>query len=90
MQNAGQRARPNTSTSIEYESDWIRVNGEGVSGGKYYYKTYHDGASEAFYVNLTADSSEYQGDVVVARLTDSDAPVPVKQGYDDIRGERDN
>lgn len=85
IDSAGDTVTPNTVTNIEHGSEWIRVDGRGTGGGEYYYKAYQDGSSEAFYVNPNADSPDYMGEVVVARITDSDASVPVKRGYDDMR-----
>jgi hypothetical protein len=85
FESAGETANPNTVTNIEHRSEWVRVDGEGTGGGEYYYKAYQDGASEAFYVNPNSESADYQGAVVMARLTDSDDPVPVDRVYDDIR-----
>lgn len=87
VESAGETAAPKEVTAIEHGSEWVRVDGEGVGGGRYYYKAYHDGASEAFYVNPNEESGDYAGRVVVARLTDSDDPVPVKRGYDDLRSD---
>jgi hypothetical protein len=39
---------------------------------------------EAFHV--LSDGAQYKGNVVMARLTDSNERVPVKRVYDDIRG----
>ena len=83
IDNAGETTTPNKVTKIEQQSEYIRVDGKGIQGGKYYYKAYHDGATEAFHV--LSDGAEYKGEVVMARLTDSDERVPVKRVYDDIR-----
>lgn len=85
IESARETTTPNTITKIESGSEWIRVDGEGIGGGEYYYKAYQDGSSEAFYVNPSSDSDDYRGAVVMARLTDSDAPVPVVRVYDDLR-----
>jgi len=37
---------------------------------------------------VLSEGAEYKGDVVMARLTDSDERVPVERVYDDIRGEK--
>jgi hypothetical protein len=85
IESAGETTTPNTVTKIESGSEWVRVDGKGTGGGEYYYKAYQDGSSEAFYVNPSSDSADYRGAVVMARLTDSDGPVPVVRGYDDLR-----
>jgi hypothetical protein len=87
FESAGETAIPNTVTNIEPGSEWIRVDGKGSGGGEYHYKAYQNGASEAFYANPNSDTPDYTGAVVMARLTDSDAPVPVSRVYDDIRGD---
>lgn len=84
IESAGETTAPNTVTDIETRSDHIRVDGEGIRGGEYYYKAYENGATEAFHV--LSDGDEYMGSVVMARLTSSDEPVPVKRVYDDLRG----
>lgn len=86
IDGAGETTAPNTVTKIEPQSECIRVDGEGVQGGEYYYKAYQDGATEAFHV--ASGGAQYNGEVVMARLTDSDKRVPVKRVYDDIRGEK--
>lgn len=85
IESAGETTTPNTVTKIERGSEWIRVDGEGIGGGGYYYKAYQDGSSEAFYVNPSSDSADYRGAVVMARLTNSNDPVPVSRVYDDLR-----
>lgn len=86
IDGAGERAMPNTVTNIEEGSEWVRVDGNGKRGGEYFFKAYQDGSSEAFYVNPDSERPDYMGEVVVARLTDSDDPVPVERGFDDVRG----
>lgn len=61
IESAGETTTPNTVTKIESGSEWIRVDGEGIGGGEYYYKAYQDGSSEAFYVNPGSDSADYRG-----------------------------
>ena len=85
INGAGETTAPNTVTEIEHQSECIRVDGKGIQGGEYYYKAYQDGSTEAFHV--LPKGADYMGEIVMARLTDSDERVPVKRVYDDIRGE---
>lgn len=83
IESAGETTAPNTVTNIEHQSECIRVDGRGIQGGEYFYKAYQDGSTEAFHVLGT--DARYTGEVVMARLTDSDERVPVKQVFDDVR-----
>jgi hypothetical protein len=49
-----------------------------------YRRTMSHSDREAFHV--LSDGAQYKGNVVMARLTDSNERVPVKRVYDDIRG----
>ncbi|WP_157969417.1 hypothetical protein [Haloplanus rubicundus] len=86
IEGAGETSRPNTVTRIEFEENFARVDGEGFRGGTYHF-TVEDEKSRAYHHSTSESEPTYQGEVVVARLTDSDEPVPVKRVFDDIRGE---
>jgi hypothetical protein len=84
VDSVGEHSAPNTVTNIKHTGEEIRVDGEGVGGGKYHF-TVEDGDSCAYYHNSNQPDPICRGEVVVARITDSDDPVPVKKVFDDIR-----
>lgn len=44
-----------------------------------------DGDSEAYFHNPNQQEPTYKGEVAVARITNTDATVPVKPVFDDMR-----
>jgi len=89
VEAAGETSKPNEITAIERDGDTIRVEGEGARGGQYHFEIElnedSDENSAAYYHNSRKQEPTYKGPVTVARLTDSDEPVPVRRVYDDIR-----
>jgi hypothetical protein len=79
--NVGETVYPKTVTKIMRDSDTLRVDGEGVRGGTYYYLVDDAGEGEAFFVSPAQEKP--MGPVVFAERTNSTDPVAVKTGYFD-------
>lgn len=85
VEHVGKTSAPNRVTTIDRNREPLRVEGKGVGGGQYHFEVYSDGTSKAFYHNPNKMKPTYQGPVVVARITDSKNPVPVRCVFDDTR-----
>lgn len=85
VESSGETSAPNRVTAIERQGDTIRVEGEGVRGGRYHFEVHPDGTSEVFHHDPNEVEPVYKGEVALARLTDSAQPVPVRRVIDDLR-----